>query len=71
MKITDLVSYVVQVREGLPWTFVEVHTDEGITGLGECSDYRSTPMLVAGIEAAKPLVVGQDPGHIEEIWQRI
>ncbi len=71
MKITDLKTHVVLVREGLPWTFVEVHTDEGVTGLGECTDYRSTPMLVAGIEAVKPLVVGEDPANIEEIWQRI
>jgi galactonate dehydratase len=71
MKITDLKSYVVQVKEGLPWVFVEVETDEGVTGLGECTDYRSAPMQVAGIESVKPLVVGQDASHIEEIWQRI
>lgn len=71
MKITDLKTYVTMPRESLPWLFVEVHTDEGVTGLGECTDYRATPMLVQGIEAVKPVVVGQDPANIEEIWQRI
>lgn len=71
MKITDLKTYVLRPLENLPWIFVEVHTDEGITGLGECTDYRSTPILVQAIEAVKPLVVGEDPAHIEEIWQRI
>lgn len=71
MKITDLRTYVVAPRPTNPWTFVEVHTDEGVTGLGECTDYRSTPILVRAIEAVKPLVVGEDPAHIEEIWQRV
>ncbi|MBI4304746.1 MAG: mandelate racemase/muconate lactonizing enzyme family protein, partial [Chloroflexi bacterium] len=51
--------------------FVEVETDEGVTGLGECTDYLSNPHLVRGLEAIKPLVVGADPSHIEEIWQRL
>ncbi|HCV26721.1 MAG TPA: mandelate racemase/muconate lactonizing enzyme family protein [Dehalococcoidia bacterium] len=71
MKITDIKTYIVSPIPGSPWVFVEVETDEGITGLGECTDYRSGPMLVAGIEAVKAIVVGEDPAHIEEIWQRI
>ena len=71
MKITDIKSYIVSPIPGSPWVFVEVETDEGITGLGECSDYRSGPMLVAGIEAVKAMVIGEDPAHIDEIWQRI
>ncbi|MFW6174769.1 MAG: mandelate racemase/muconate lactonizing enzyme family protein, partial [Chloroflexota bacterium] len=41
MKITDIKTYVVAPRPENPWLFVEVETDEGITGLGECSDYRA------------------------------
>ncbi len=71
MKITDIKTYVTMPVEGLAWLFVEVETDEGITGLGECTDYLANPHLVRGIEAVKPLVVGVDPANIEEIWQRI
>ena len=71
MKITDIKTYVTMPIEGLAWLFVEVETDEGVTGLGECTDYLSNPHLVRGIEAVKPLVIGSDPGNIEEIWQRI
>ena len=39
MKITDVKSFVTMPIDGLPWHFVEVHTDEGVTGLGECSLY--------------------------------
>ncbi|MCH8223432.1 MAG: mandelate racemase/muconate lactonizing enzyme family protein [Chloroflexi bacterium] len=70
MKITDVRAVVV----GNPWknwVFVIVETDEGITGLGECTDYFSNPHLVRGIESIKPLVVGEDPANIEEIWQTI
>ena len=71
MKITDLKTYVTMPRDGLPWLFVEVHTDEGVTGLGECTLYTANHILSQGIEAVKPLVVGLDPANIEEIWQRI
>ncbi|MEE8045800.1 MAG: mandelate racemase/muconate lactonizing enzyme family protein [Dehalococcoidia bacterium] len=53
------------------WLFVEVETDEGVTGLGECTDYAVNSHLVRGLEAIKPLVIGSDPKNIEEIWQRI
>jgi galactonate dehydratase len=55
----------------LAWVFVEVETDEGISGLGECTEYVGNPHLVRGLEAIKPLVIGADPRHIEEIWQRL
>ncbi len=71
MKITDIKTYVTMPIEGLAWLFVEVETDEGVTGLGECTDYMSNPHLVRGIEAVKPFVIGSDPANIEEIWQRI
>jgi galactonate dehydratase len=71
MKITDIKPYLTMPNEGLAWLFVEVETDEGVTGLGECTDYLANPHLVRGLEAVKPLVVGADPSHIEEVWQRI
>ncbi len=71
MKITDIKTHVVMPIPGLAWLFVEVETDEGITGLGECTDYAVNSHLVRGLEAVKPLVIGSDPNNIEEIWQRI
>ena len=44
MKITDIKTYVVKVSDQSspwPWLFVEVETDEGITGLGEATDTAS------------------------------
>ncbi len=39
MKITDVKTYIVAPNPDLPWLFVEVETDEGLTGLGECTWY--------------------------------
>ncbi len=71
MRITDVKTYIVMVKPGREWMLVEVETDEGVTGLGECSDYASTPHLVGGIEAIKHFIVGSDPRNIEDIWQKL
>jgi len=71
MKITDIKTYVTMPIEGLAWLFVEVETDEGVTGLGECTTYFSNSHLVSGIEAVKPFLIGLNPANIEEIWQRL
>ncbi len=71
MKITNITPYVSMPIKGLPWIFVQVETDEGITGVGECSDYRSTGLLVKGLEWIKREIVGEDARNIENIWQKI
>ncbi len=71
MKITGIRTHIVMPIDTLAWVFVEVDTDEGLSGLGECTEYIGNPHLVRGLEAIKPLVIGTDPRHIEEIWQRL
>ena len=70
MKITGLEVYPVWggFRNYL---FVVVDTDEGIFGVGE-SGLTGRELAVAGvIEHLKPVLIGQDPGRIEHIWQYI
>ena len=51
------------------WLFVRIHTDEGLYGVGESSGW---PRVVqTAIRDLTPLVVGQDPFHIESIVQRL
>jgi len=71
MKITDIRTYVTMPRPGRPWLFVEVHTDGGVTGLGECTLYHGNHIVSESVHAIKQLIMGLDPAHIEEIWQRI
>jgi muconate cycloisomerase len=49
---------------------VEIHTDDGLTGYGECMSAPSAPSLVAALQEASTLIVGKDPGRISELMHR-
>lgn len=70
MKITDI--EVLRMRAHAEpsnnWLFVRVHTDEGITGIGEGSLQYKDAALAAEIEAFALYLRGQDPFQIEHIW---
>jgi galactonate dehydratase len=71
MKIASLRTGVV----GTPWrnlTFVEVRTDEGVTGLGETRMLNHTDALLGYLaEAEANHVLGSDPFEIESLVQRM
>lgn len=62
MKITAIETIRVEERPNLLW--VEVHTDEGITGLGE-TFYMSRTVEEYMHEYLAPLVIGRDPLQID------
>jgi galactonate dehydratase len=70
VRIVDVESFVV----GNPWKawyFTLVHTDEGVTGIGEGEGYLWADALQAFAEQNKELLfLGQDPFRIEEIRRR-
>lgn len=82
MKITDIVATTVTVpleaplrhSNGAHWgrfvrTIVQVHTDEGIVGLGEMGGGgESAELAFAGL---KPYLVGHDPYRLEELRFKI
>ena len=85
MKITDVEAIYVrsaQVREvcdsGQDALIVRVHTDAGITGLGEVD---SNPMAAKGAiegpyshtvtSGLRQLVLGEDPFETEKIWHKM
>src|SRR3954454_22570307 len=53
------------------WVFALVHTDEGITGLGEGSATGSARTIATAIDELAPLVVGEDPTRIEWVTRRL
>jgi D-galactarolactone cycloisomerase len=57
------------VRDSRAALLVEVHTDEGITGIGSCSG-NATLIEVIIDRILKPLLIGMDPLKIDEIWDR-
>jgi len=79
MKITDVRAYVVD--PGLPgiiddpwqYTFLTIHTDEGITGWGESSSVprRGSFLTAHGVEAVREALIGEDPADIERLWHKL
>ena len=51
------------------WLFVKVETDAGIYGIGEASGW---PRVVeTAIHDLTPLMIGEDPFHIEKLWSKM
>ena len=81
MKITDITTLrlraplgahgQVESRTGVRThrygLLVEVHTDEGVTGVGSCSGNGVVLECIVA-HVLKPLLVGMDPLAIEEVW---
>ncbi|MGH2370103.1 MAG: galactokinase, partial [Chloroflexota bacterium] len=53
------------------WLFVQVHTDGGLTGLGEAGLWAYPDACDAVLAAWEPYLVGQDPLRIEHHWQAL
>jgi galactonate dehydratase len=49
------------------WLFVKIYTDAGFVGIGECSGW---PRVVqTAVHDLATHLVGEDPRHIERLWQ--
>jgi galactonate dehydratase len=51
------------------WLFVKVYTDAGIVGIGECSGWPR--VIETAVQDLKGLLIGEDPTHIERLWQKM
>ena len=88
MKITAVRPWIIETfwdnRPGGPeprqpqddkqYLFVQVDTDEGITGWGEITPYPGgvgNRAMAAFVREVGELVIGDDPSHIEFIWNKI
>ncbi len=86
MRITDveviplrIPQHNVHIADGIQDdVIVRVHTDEGITGIGEAD---SSPMVVKAVVEAWPswprcrglrdILIGEDPFNVEMLWERM
>jgi len=71
MKITEVKTFLVAtLRQN--WLFVKVGTDEGVFGWGEASVEGQELAVEQTIRLlAERSVIGEDPRHIERIWQKM
>lgn len=67
MKIININTYLVRPR----WCFVEVETDEGITGWGEAVIEGKAATVKACVEEMKDYLLGANPMNIEDIWNTL
>lgn len=67
LKITKLETFLVKPR----WLFLKVHTNAGITGLGEPILEGRAKTCATAIEEIAPYLVGQDPRRVVHHWQAI
>ena len=66
MKLTDIQTFIV----GNPWknwVFIKLHTDGGVTGVGEATAHRKARMIEAALIEYRRYFLGKDPFNIEEI----
>ena len=85
MKITSIKSHVLryELDKELGYSqqyykhrtahLVEVETDEGITGWGECFGPGNIALANKYIveKVIQPMVIGEDPLNKEHIWQKV
>ncbi len=64
MKITAVNTYLVRPR----WCFVEIETDDGITGWGEAVIEGKAATVEACVNEVTEYIIGKDPAQIEDIW---
>ena len=81
MKITDVRAYVLEAPLSEPFTYsraryttrttmvVEIGTDVGLVGWGEC--YGPARINAAVVESFSNFLIGQDPLRSEWIWREI
>jgi len=70
VKITDVEVLRMQAHSEASnnWLFVRIHTDAGITGIGEGSLQYKDVALAAEIQNFGRFLRGKDPFQIEHIW---
>jgi D-galactarolactone cycloisomerase len=81
MKITKVRTHVLEAGLSQPFAYsrawydrrtaslVEIETDAGLTGWGEC--YGPARMTSAVVEAIAPSLTGEDPLRTDMLWQTI
>lgn len=85
MKITEIRTYLMQAgapsdkawasdgkgvqNTSRNWLFVKVFTDEGVTGVGECSGWPR--VIETAVQDLRNVLIGEDPAHIERLSQKM
>lgn len=69
MQITRL--EILATHAGKPYVFVRLHTDEGISGIGEPSCIGKENAVIGAVRDLEPFLIGADPFAIERLWNQM
>ncbi|MCH7802017.1 MAG: mandelate racemase/muconate lactonizing enzyme family protein, partial [Chloroflexi bacterium] len=67
MKITKVEATALKTRS----VIVQVSTDEGVTGIGECTPMNLEVLAHFVNTVFRPLIVGDDPLEIDKLWNKM
>src|SRR5690242_326614 len=67
LKITKLETFLVKPR----WLFLKIHTNAGITGLGEPITEGRALTCQTAVKEIEPYLIGKDPRAVVQHWQAI
>src|SRR5688500_20022365 len=67
VRITKLETFLLKPR----WIFLKVHTDAGVTGLGEPLLEGRALTIQTAIKEIEPYLIGTDPRQVQHHWQAI
>jgi L-alanine-DL-glutamate epimerase-like enolase superfamily enzyme len=67
LPFTEAETWVWGRRAGITNALLEVTTDEGVTGIGECPGHPTVALVRATLEHIRDVVVGEDPCRIERV----
>ncbi|HEY0807927.1 MAG TPA: mandelate racemase/muconate lactonizing enzyme family protein [Pseudonocardiaceae bacterium] len=68
MYITSVETIVPDLALSRPFTFVRIHTDEGVVGLGQTADLRTVDVIH---DLGRQFLLGADPRQVTALWHRM
>lgn len=70
MKIEKVKTWLV---EGVKynWTLVKVCTDEGVTGIGEATNWPGSPLVFHACQYIGQILIGEDASRIDYLWTKL
>jgi galactonate dehydratase len=70
MKITAVKTWMV---EGIKynWVFLKIFTDDGLTGIGEGTNWPGSPLILEACRHAGETLIGEDPSRIDYLWTKL
>ncbi|MCS7023175.1 MAG: mandelate racemase/muconate lactonizing enzyme family protein [Bryobacteraceae bacterium] len=70
MKIT---GYRVWLVEGVKynWTLLKLYAEDGVSGIGEATNWPGSPMVEAAVEHVARYIIGQDSRQIDFLWTKL